>query len=127
MTAGAARAAYSGRDRRRADSSERQRWPQRIAGFTSAAGSSCRASAGPGRAASYGRPGGNVTGVINLSAQLDGKRLQLLKETVPSISRVAVFWDAAGNGPYAGDTWGRDAQAVGVELQPMELRGPEEF
>jgi len=81
----------------------------------------------PGLAASYARPGGNITGVINLSQQLDGKRLQLLKEAVPSISRVAVFWNAAGNGPYAADTWGRHAQAVGVELQPMELREPEEF
>ena len=81
----------------------------------------------PGLAESYARPGGNVTGVINLSVQLDGKRLQLLKEAVPSVSRVAVLWDAVGSGPYAADTWGRHAQALDIALLPMEVRGSDEF
>jgi ABC-type uncharacterized transport system substrate-binding protein len=80
-----------------------------------------------GLAASYARPGGNVTGVTNLTTQLTGKRLQLLKEAAPAISRVAVFWDAATFGPFPAEAWGRDAQAVGVQLHPMVLRGPEEF
>src|SRR5439155_24681412 len=69
----------------------------------------------------------NVTGVTNLATQLNGKRLQLLKEAVPLISRVAVFWDAASTVPFPVEAWSRDAQAVGVQLHPMELRGPEEF
>jgi putative ABC transport system substrate-binding protein len=80
-----------------------------------------------GLAASYARPGGNITGVTNLAGQLSAKRLQLLKEAVPSLSRVAVFWDAVSNSPFSADAWGRDAQAVGVQLHPMLLRGPEEL
>jgi putative tryptophan/tyrosine transport system substrate-binding protein len=80
-----------------------------------------------GLAASYARPGGNVTGVTNLGVALNGKRLQLLKETVPSISRVAVLWDTPTYGPFLVEDWSRDAQAVGVQLHPMALRGPEEF
>jgi putative ABC transport system substrate-binding protein len=80
-----------------------------------------------GLAASYARPGGNVTGVTNLGTALNGKRLQLLKETVPSISRAAVLWNAPTFGPFPLEAWARDAQAVGVQLHLMEPRGPEEF
>ena len=80
-----------------------------------------------GLAASYARPGGNVTGITNLGRQLTGKRLQLLREAVPSISRVAVFWGAAATGAFPAEAWGRDAQAVGVQLHLMEPSGPEEF
>ena len=48
-----------------------------------------------GLAASLGRPGGNVTGVVLLTHLLSGKRLQLLKEAVPTISRVALLWQDA--------------------------------
>jgi putative tryptophan/tyrosine transport system substrate-binding protein len=78
-----------------------------------------------GLAASYARPGGNVTGVTAGGPQLAGKRLQLLKEAVPSISRVAVFWDVVSASRFATDAWERDAQAVGVELYPMLVHGPE--
>ncbi|HEX2261152.1 MAG TPA: ABC transporter substrate-binding protein [Candidatus Binatia bacterium] len=44
---------------------------------------------------SLGRPGGNVTGITNLSRKLGGKRLELLKETVPKLARVAVLYDPA--------------------------------
>jgi putative tryptophan/tyrosine transport system substrate-binding protein len=80
-----------------------------------------------GLAASYARPGGNVTGATNLVTQLYSKRLQLLKEAAPAIMRVAVLWDAVSFGPFPAEAWGRDAQAVGVQLHPMELRGPEAF
>ena len=42
---------------------------------------------------SLARPGGNITGVTNISAVLAGKQLELLKETVPTLSRVAIMWD----------------------------------
>src|SRR4051812_20305578 len=67
-----------------------------------------------GIAASYAPPGGNVTGVINLARPLNTKRLQLLKEAAPAISRVAVFWDPALLGPFPAESWARDAEAIGV-------------
>ena len=45
---------------------------------------------------SYSRPGGNITGVFNVNAALSGKRLEILKDTLPTLSRVAVVWDAFG-------------------------------
>jgi len=44
---------------------------------------------------SYRRPGGNVTGIFTVNSALRGKRLEMLKETLPTMSRVAVFWDPA--------------------------------
>src|SRR5262249_14123084 len=48
---------------------------------------------GVGLAASLARPGGNVTGLTSISPQLSGKRVELLKEAVPGVSRVAVLWN----------------------------------
>src|SRR5262249_29762282 len=48
---------------------------------------------GDGFVASLGRPGGNITGVTTLSRDLSGKRLELLKDTVPGMARVAVLWN----------------------------------
>ena len=50
---------------------------------------------GSGLVASLARPGGNITGLSLLAPELAGKRLQLLKEVVPRVSRVAVLWNAA--------------------------------
>ena len=47
---------------------------------------------------SLARPGGNVTGITNLTGELGGKRLELLKEAVPKLARVAVLYDPAGPG-----------------------------
>src|SRR5882724_9035526 len=55
---------------------------------------------GNGFVASLARPGGNVTGLSNLARELSGKRLELLKETVPKLSRVAVF-TSSGSADYA--------------------------
>jgi len=74
----------------------------------------------------YRRPGGNVTGVTYLSPQLAAKRLELLKEAVPGLIRVAVLWD-----PAHFDTYYRDmeqpALALGVRLQLVEARTPDEI
>ena len=50
-----------------------------------------------GLVASLGRPGGNVTGLTSLSEELPGKWMELIKETLPRVSRVAVLWDPAGD------------------------------
>ena len=50
---------------------------------------------------SLARPGGNVTGITNLSGELGGKRLELLKEAVPKLARVAVLYDPAIRPVYA--------------------------
>src|SRR6266481_209229 len=47
---------------------------------------------------SLARPGGNITGLTRLSRELSGKRLELLKEAVPRMSRVGVLWDADNRG-----------------------------
>ena len=56
-----------------------------------------------GYLASLARPGGQITGVVFQQVELTGKRLELLKEAVATVSRVAVFWDAhsAGQLPVA--------------------------
>jgi putative ABC transport system substrate-binding protein len=79
-----------------------------------------------GYAQSYGRPGGNVTGVFLDAPELSGKWLELLKATVPDLSTVAVLWD-----PSAGDAHARGLQAVaasfGVQLEIIEVRKPEQI
>ena len=78
--------------------------------------------------ASLARPGGNMTGLTLLSPELAGKRLELLKEVVPELSRVAVLWNAAH--PDKALEWRETqiaAQALGVQLQSLPVRGPEDF
>jgi len=73
-----------------------------------------------GLIADYRRPGGNVTGVTYLSPQLASKRLEMLKQAVPGLVRVAVLWD-----PAHVDTYYQDmipaANALGLRLQPFEV------
>ena len=86
---------------------------------------------GSGLVASLARPGGNITGLSFLAPDLVGKRLELLTDAVPGINRVAVLWHP---GDY-GETTERDllqradaaARALGVRLQVVAARGPEEF
>jgi ABC-type uncharacterized transport system substrate-binding protein len=83
---------------------------------------------GSGLVASLARPGGNVTGLSLMAPDLGGKRLEMLKEFVPSISRVAVIWNAAN--PYSalvlGETKGA-AQRLGLQVQSIEVRVPADF
>jgi putative ABC transport system substrate-binding protein len=80
---------------------------------------------------SLARPGGNVTGLSNLTPELVGKRLELLKQAVPGLSRVAVLWQPGGQGEHADKDMlkGGDAAArtLGVRLQVVEARGPADF
>ena len=70
---------------------------------------------------SYARPGGNVTGLFSVDAVLLPKRLELLKEALPGLSRVAVFWDSSF-GRQQLDELRRAAQSLTLELQPIDLR-----
>jgi putative tryptophan/tyrosine transport system substrate-binding protein len=68
------------------------------------------------------RPGGNITGLTNLTSELVGKRLELLKEVIPQLSRVAVLWTPSHP---ASTIWKRTevaAQSLGVQLQAAEIR-----
>jgi putative ABC transport system substrate-binding protein len=77
-----------------------------------------------GLVASFARPGGNVTGLTNYSAELLGKRVELLKEVVPKVSRFALL-DVEPSGPGVTRSLFPDAQvaaeALGVKLQLVEL------
>jgi putative ABC transport system substrate-binding protein len=80
---------------------------------------------------SLARPGGNVTGLASLGSELVGKRLELLKQAVPGVSRVAVLWlpGALGERTDKDMRSGADvaASALGVRLQFVEARRPDEF
>ena len=74
---------------------------------------------------SLARPGGNVTGVTNLNRELGGKRLELLKEAVPKVARVAVLYDPAIPGTVleVKEDLPVAARALGLTIQPWEVRG----
>ena len=77
------------------------------------------------------RPGGNVTGLSALAPELVGKRLELLTQIVPGISRVAVLWEPGALGERTERDLQKDAevvaQALGVRLQFLEARAPADF
>ncbi len=78
--------------------------------------------------ASLGRPGGNVTGLTVPFAQLATKQLELLKQADPRLSRVAVLWNPSGpaGGPGV-EQIEVAARSLGVQVQPVEVRGPGDF
>ena len=78
---------------------------------------------------SLARPGGNVTGLTALGRELGGKRLELLKEVVPKLSRVAVLYDPA-NPPTSHEVkelLPADARALKLTIEPWEIRAVEDF
>jgi putative tryptophan/tyrosine transport system substrate-binding protein len=79
-----------------------------------------------GLAASFARPGGNLTGVFLDQPALSGKWLELLREAVPDVTRVAVLWDAAIN-PEPLRATEIVAQSLRLPLHILEVRGPHEF
>jgi len=77
---------------------------------------------------SLARPGGHLTGISDVSADLTPKRLELLKQLVPTLRRVAMLWNAADLGMtlrYRASEAG--AQALGLSVQPLGVREPDEF
>ncbi len=81
-----------------------------------------------GLVASLARPGGNVTGSTILGAELGAKRLELLKEVVPTASRIAVLWNPANPAqrPHF-ESIQLGARALGVTLQSLPVSSPDEF
>src|SRR5439155_1885025 len=83
---------------------------------------------GTGLVASLARPGGNITGLTNVSGEFARKLLELLKEAFPKVSRVAVLWDPAnaGNSLWLGEIKVA-ARALQITLQSVEVHGPDDF
>jgi putative ABC transport system substrate-binding protein len=83
---------------------------------------------GTGLVTSLARPGGNITGQSLLAPELSGKRLQLLKEAIPGLSRVAVLWQGGHPGALLALQEAEAAgRVLGVELQSLEVREPHDF
>jgi putative ABC transport system substrate-binding protein len=77
---------------------------------------------------SLARPGGNVTGFTNIAPVLAGKRLELLKETVPKLSRVAVLWDP--HAPGSTQQWKESqlpAKELSLQLHSMAVNSADKF
>jgi putative ABC transport system substrate-binding protein len=79
-----------------------------------------------GLVASLARPGGNITGITQVHDMLAGKSIELLKDTVPSVSRVAILWNPDHADPEFRETQ-RASRALEVQLQSLEVRQPGEF
>jgi putative ABC transport system substrate-binding protein len=74
-----------------------------------------------GFVASLARPGGNVTGLATLTGQLSAKRLELFRDTVPGLARVAMLWSPTADRAYEFAETAAAAQALGLGLQSVEL------
>jgi putative ABC transport system substrate-binding protein len=76
---------------------------------------------------SLARPGGNITGIVTIPAEGGGKLLEMLREIVPSISRLGVIWDGT-IAPYrVSQEMGTAARSLGVELVGLEVRELADF
>ena len=81
-----------------------------------------------GLVASLAHPGGNVTGLARLSEELSAKRLELLKEAVPRVSRAAILWyPGSKDGERSLHETETAARSLGVKVQPVGIRDPGEF
>jgi putative ABC transport system substrate-binding protein len=78
---------------------------------------------------SLARPGGNLTGLSNVAADLVGKRIELLKQAVPRLGKVAVLWQPAAGRTYEDmlKTAATAARALGMQLQLVEVHAAAEF
>jgi putative ABC transport system substrate-binding protein len=84
-----------------------------------------------GLVSSLARPGGNATGLTDVNPELVGKRLELLTQAVPGVSRLAVLWQPGAVGERTEKDMLKAAEvaarALGVRLQVVEARGPADF
>jgi putative ABC transport system substrate-binding protein len=83
---------------------------------------------GSGFVTSLARPGGNITGLSNLAPEISGKRLELLKEIIPKLSRVAVLGTSTGPGNAQNlKETELAAGALGVKIQYLDVLGPKDI
>lgn len=82
---------------------------------------------GNGFVSSLARPGGNITGLSRLTPETSGKQLELLKETVPKLSRVAVLWTSTVGQALQLREIGLAAGPLGVQLQSLDVLGPKDI
>jgi putative tryptophan/tyrosine transport system substrate-binding protein len=83
---------------------------------------------GTGLVDSLARPGGNLTGISDVSAEVTPKRMELLKQIAPRLRKVAMLWNADDLGMtlrYRASETG--AQALGISVQPLGVREPNDF
>jgi putative ABC transport system substrate-binding protein len=83
---------------------------------------------GTGLVSSLARPGGHITGISDVSAELAGKRVELLKRMAPELRRIAMLWNANDAGMtlrFKASEAG--AKAMGIVVQPIAVRKPEDF
>jgi putative ABC transport system substrate-binding protein len=83
---------------------------------------------GTGVVPSLNRPGGNITGLTSISPEMDGKRLELLREVLPKISRVAVFWNPTSPLQVVSERETQAAaQAMGIKVLSLGVQAEEQF
>jgi putative tryptophan/tyrosine transport system substrate-binding protein len=83
---------------------------------------------GTGFVANLARPGGNVTGLTGISPELSAKRLELLKEVVPGLSRVAIMWNPDDRGAVLDYKEAENAaRSLGLQLQSVEVSRADDF
>src|SRR5262249_56017225 len=83
---------------------------------------------GSGLVNSLAQPGGNITGFTTIAEVLAGKRLELVKETIPKLTRVAVLWSSQGRG--SNSQWTESqlaARQLGLQLYSMDVNSPEKY
>ena len=80
-----------------------------------------------GLVSSFANPGGNLTGLSVISPELGGKRLELLKEAIPSVRQVAVLWSPSGSTTVALKSIRATAESLHLEVQLLELRSAADF
>ena len=79
---------------------------------------------------SLARPGGNATGLSGMDSEIGGKRLQILRDLMPSLARVAVLGTTPATNPYSGpfvEDLRLAAARAGLRLEPVLISGPDEF
>ncbi len=79
---------------------------------------------------SLARPGGNATGLSGMDAEIGGKRLQILRELMPGLARVAVLGTTPATNPYSGpfvEDLRLAAAGAGLRLEPVLISGPDQF